>query len=88
MLFKQSVLVEAGVFDPGLPLGEDLDLMIRITERRIPIIRHPRVVCERRLHAGNMTLDKAAADRARFAAIGKAFERRRANAERTRTQGT
>lgn len=88
MLFRRRVFVEAGVFDPGLPLGEDLDLMIRITERRIPVIRHPRVVCERGLHAGNMTRDGAAADRARFVAIGKAFERRRANAERTKMQGT
>jgi glycosyltransferase involved in cell wall biosynthesis len=88
MLFKRSVFDDAGRFDPALRIGEDLDLMIRITEHKIPIVRHAHVVCEKRIHAGNISRDGAAADRAHFIAIGKAFERRRLNTESKKTQST
>jgi glycosyltransferase involved in cell wall biosynthesis len=77
MLFRRDVFDVAGHFDPRLRIGEDLDLMIRVTEQGIPIVRHAHVVCEKRLHAGNLSRDAAAVDRAYFVAIGRAFERRR-----------
>ena len=86
MLFRRNVFDVAGVFDPSLRIGEDLDLLLRITEQKLPIVRHAYVVCEKHLHAGNMSRDGEAADRARFIVIGKAFERRRVNAPRKTIQ--
>ena len=86
MLFRRYVFDDAGPFDPSLRIGEDLDLMLRITEQKIPIVRHTHVVCEKHLHAGIMSRDGKAADRARFIVIGKAFERRRVSAPRKTIQ--
>jgi glycosyltransferase involved in cell wall biosynthesis len=77
MLFRRDVFDVAGRFDPRLRIGEDLDLMIRVTEQGIPIVWHAHVVCEKRLHADNLSGDTAAVDRAYFVAIGRAFERQR-----------
>lgn len=82
MLFRRRVFDEVGAFDPALRIGEDLDLMLRIVERRIVVERHAHVVCERRFHAGNVTRDEAAVDGAHFAALKKAFARRRSAAGR------
>ncbi|MEO8586872.1 MAG: glycosyltransferase family A protein [Acidobacteriota bacterium] len=82
MLFRRSVFDEVGAFDPALRVGEDLDLMLRIVERRIVVERHAHVVCERRFHPGNVTRDEAAVDWAYFSAVKKAFARRRSAAGR------
>ncbi len=82
MLFRRSVFDEVGDFDPTLRVGEDLDLMLRITERRLVVDRHAHVVCQRRFHAGNVTRDETAVDRAPFAALKRAFERGRMRALR------
>lgn len=87
MLFRRRVFADAGAFDPALRIGEDLDLMIRITEQKLPIVRHSSVVCAKHLHAENLSRDGAAADRAYFVAIGKAFARRRLSATCETTRG-
>jgi glycosyltransferase involved in cell wall biosynthesis len=88
MLFRRRVFDDAGHFDPSLRIGEDLDFVIRITEHKIRIVRHAHVVCEKALHAGNLSREGAATDRAHFVAIGKAFKRRRANTECQKSQNT
>jgi glycosyltransferase involved in cell wall biosynthesis len=78
-LFRRVALEAADGFDPGLRRGgEDLDLLVRLAERGIEIIRHPALVHIFRLHGGNhFSLDLAALQQANLQVASKAMARRR-----------
>ena len=75
MLFRRGVLQSVGGFDPTLRAGEDLDLMFRLREQGHLVAHTPEVVCERRIHAKNVSRDGAEMTRAHFVVLQKAFAR-------------
>ena len=79
MLFRRQRLIDIGGFDADLRAGEDMDLLIRLGERKARIVRDPRVVHIRRIHAANgFTADEDAVHDAHFRVLGKTMARRRA----------
>ncbi len=54
VLVHRKLLEEAGLFDPTLPIGEDLDLWLRAS-RLTPILRVPRPYALYRLHPASIT---------------------------------
>ncbi|HKT14073.1 MAG TPA: glycosyltransferase family A protein [Allosphingosinicella sp.] len=78
MLFRRQRLIDIGGFDADFRAGEDMDLLVRLRERKARIIRDPRVVHIRRIHGANgFTADEDAVSDAHFRVLGKAMARRR-----------
>lgn len=78
MMFHRSVLAEFGGFAAEMRYGEDLDLLVRLREAGLRMAHHDYLVAERRLHTGNLTRDEVLTERARFVAVKRAYDRRRA----------
>ncbi len=56
MVFRTGVLRELGGFEPSLPTGEDMDLLMRTRERGLEIAVLPDVVLRRRFHGENLSV--------------------------------
>lgn len=56
VMYRRSVLTQAGGFDTRLPACEDYDLYLRIA-REFPVHQHEAVVAEYRRYDGNMSCD-------------------------------
>jgi glycosyltransferase involved in cell wall biosynthesis len=88
MLFRRSVLEEVGGFDATLWGGEDMDLMVRLSEQGVAVRRHPNMVHIRRFHGQNQfALDDLAMKRAHFRVVSKVLARRRLPRDPARAAG-
>jgi len=77
-LFRRSAFERVGPFDPALRLGDDLDWFLRAMERRLAITAIEPVTLLYRMHAANVTHDRAAVRRGIAAVLYKSLSRRRA----------
>ena len=55
-MISRKALDTIGTFDPKVEPGDDYDLYIRIA-REFPVLRHPAVVAEYRIHSGSVSQD-------------------------------
>ena len=54
-MFRASVLEELGGLDPSFRHSEDMDLLVRLRERKIEFAILPNIILYRRFHGSNMT---------------------------------
>ena len=73
VLAQRSLFDEIGMFDPGLPVGEDYDLWLRAS-RVTPIARVARPLALYRIHPGSITKRAPAANH-RSVVVERALER-------------
>lgn len=73
VLAERSLFDEIGMFDPGLPVGEDYDLWLRAS-RVTPIARVPRPLALYRIHPASIT-KRAPAANYRAAVVERALAR-------------
>ena len=77
MLFRRTAFDAIDGFDETLRAGEDMDLLVRLRERKAAIVRHANVVHIWRVHGGFHGADEAAKIQAHYRVVGKALARRR-----------
>ena len=70
VMFRRSTLDKHGLFDPKLNAAEDYDMYLRIT-RENPVVSHPAITIDRRVHPHAMTLDAARMLRATLIVQGR-----------------
>lgn len=80
MVVRRSVFEQVGGFDESMRAAEDFDWMLRASEDGIEIARLSDVLLRRRVHAGSLTQDAAAARLGLFRAFKSRIERHRARA--------
>ena len=54
VIFRRTALEKSGLFDPAIPATADYDLYLRIV-RNMPIVSHPSITIERRVHPQSMS---------------------------------
>jgi glycosyltransferase involved in cell wall biosynthesis len=78
MVARRRLFDEVGLFDPRFLLGEDVDLVLRVIDARIPLVILPEVVQLRRIHGANLSYDTVGTHRAIFQVLKARIDRKRA----------
>ena len=76
-LYRRDAFARIGGFDEALRFGEDMDWFLRALEARLSVVFLDHVVLDYRLHAANMTRDRAAVNRSIATVLSRSVARRR-----------
>lgn len=78
MVVRRTAFDLVGTFDESMQLGEDADLVLRMTDSGLRLAFVEEVVVRRRIHHSNVTHDAAAFARAQFEVLARRVRRRKA----------
>ncbi len=76
-LFRRRVFDRIGLLDESMRLGEDWDWFMRAREAGVPLLLHRDVVLHQRIHTGNITRQREAANRFTLEMVRRSLARRR-----------
>ncbi|TDT15631.1 glycosyl transferase family 2 [Ilumatobacter fluminis] len=82
VLLRRSDFESIGGYDESLRYGEDIDLVVRLTDAGLSMVTIDDVVVRRRIHGDNLVMDEEAVDRAIFE-VYRRRARRRASQDRS-----
>ncbi|MEZ4735636.1 MAG: glycosyltransferase family A protein [Caldilineaceae bacterium] len=83
MVCRQAIFHQAGLFEPTLRFGEDIDWLIRLHEQKVGMQKVPVPALIYRVRPGSMTYDKALTEVGWFDNIRRTLQRRRTAARGT-----
>lgn len=76
VLLRRSDFESIGGYDETLRYGEDIDLVVRLTDAGLSMVTIDEVVVTRRIHGANLVMDEEAVDRAIFDVYRRRARRR------------